>query len=471
MKRNTAARLSLATLLTVAVVTSLSAQAQFYHQTNLVSDLPGMAEINDPQLVNPWGVTHSATSPFWVSDAGKSVATLYSVNPTTGVVSKLSLVVTVPVPSGALFNGSADFGVSLGAASGPALFIFAELNGTISGWNPSVPPPPPSTQSVLAATGTPPAAYTGLALGALANGHQFLYATNPAGNRIDAFDNNFTKTALAGSFTDPTLPAGLAPFGIANINGQLFVSYAPMGGLIFGPGLIDVFDTSGNFVKRFATGGTLFSPWGMVVAPADFGKFSNALLAGNFNLGVSANGKGNISAFDLQTGEFLGLLDGTDGNPLAIDGLWQLIFGNGGSGGNPDVLYFSAGIQGEQHGLFAALNACHGPVISNASASPDLLWPPNHQAVPVTVAYTVTDDCVPAPACTLSVSSNEGEGGGSGNTSPDWTVVDSHTVDLVAERAGTGDGRIYTVTINCKDTLPLSSSAQVVVTVPHSQGN
>jgi hypothetical protein len=294
---------------------------------------------------------------------------------------------------------------------------------------------------------------------------QFLYAANNAAGRIDVFDKNFVQTIVPGTFTDPSLPAGDSPFNIVNLGGSLFVSYT-------GPtGVVNVFDTEGSFVKRFATGGTLNNPWGMVVAPSDFGAFSNALLVGNFNHGDPANGPGHINAFNASTGAFLGLLKGTDGNPLAIDGLWTLIFGNGGSAGNPKVLFFSAGIEKEAHGLFGSLATCHGPVISGASATPSVLWPPNHKLVRDTIDYTVSDDCDAAPVCSLSVSSNEGDGGGSGNTSPDWQVVNAHAVDLRAERAGTGDGRVYTVTINCKDSLPLSSSKAVTVIVPHDQGH
>ena len=449
----------------MAIVLTSPVSAQFYRETKLVSDISGTAAITDPQLINPWGVSHSATSPFWVSDAGANVATLYSVNPTTGVVTKVALTVNIPAPpSGNLFNGTLDFVVSSGGASGPAAFIFAGLNGTISGWNPGVPPPPPSTQATLAATGAPPpAVYTGIAAGVRGAG-QFLYAANVAAGRIDVFDKNFAQTIVPGTFTDPSLPAGNTPFNIVNLGGSLFVSYS-------GPtGVVNVFDTDGNFVKRFATGGTLISPWGMVVAPPDFGAFSNALLVGNFNHGDPANGPGHINAFNASTGEFLGLLKGTDGAPLAIDGLWSLIFGNGGNAGNPKVLFFSAGIENEAHGLFGSLATCHGPIISSASATPSVLWPPNHKLVPVAINYTVSDDCDAAPVCSLSVSSNEGDGGGSGNTSPDSQVVNAHAVDLRAERAGTGGGRVYTVTINCIDSLPLSSSKAVTVTVPHDQG-
>lgn len=164
----------------------------------------------------------------------------------------------------------------------------------------------------------------------------------------------------------------------------------------------------------------------------------------------------------------------TAGASISIDGLWTLKFGNGHNGGISNVLYFSAGIQNQAHGLFGSLAACHGPVTTGVSARPSVLWPPNHQTVPVVVNYTVTDDCDPAPVCSLSVSSNEGEGGGSGNTFPDWMVLDAHNVNLLAERMGTGNGRVYTITVDCTDKAGkagLSSSATVAVTVPHDQGS
>lgn len=480
--KNNARKLSLLTvsLLTKALLTlvaSIPVNAQFYKQTNLVSDVAGSAALQDPMLVNPWGVSRSATSPFWVSDAGKSVATLYSVNPATGAVAKLGLTVTVPIPSGQLFNGiPADFIVSSGTSSGPSLFIFAGLNGKIYGWNPNVPPPAPSTQAQLGAAGTPPAVYTGITVG-LRSGAQFLYAANAAGNRIDVWDHTFTPATLPGNFVDPLLPAGLVPFNITNINGDLYVSYTPANPTVVGPGAINVFDTDGNFIKRFATGGStlpLLDPWGMAVAPGNFGKFANALLVGNFNTGNAGLGPGHISAFSLapgaDNGKFLGVLQGTDGNPISIDGLWQLVFGNGGGGGNPSVLYFSAGIEGQQHGLFASLSACHGPVISGAFASPNVLWPPNNKFVPVMIDYSVTDDCDPAPVCSLSVAAAD-SGGGIDNTADSSRVVDAHAVELLASRNGGGNGRIYTVQISCKDKLPLSTNTQVTVTVPHDRGH
>jgi uncharacterized protein (TIGR03118 family) len=469
MRLNTG-RLSLATGAVMALVAIAPARAQFYKQTILVSNRTDVgAAVIDANLQNPWGVSHSPTSPFWVSDQRTNVSTLYSVNPTTGAVAALSLVVSVPGgPTGQAFNGSGGFVVTSGAAAGPSAFLFSKLNGGISGWNPGVPPPPPSTQAITPVTGTPPpAVYTGMALAMRATG-EHLYAANAAAGRIDIFNNTFTQVSVPGGFADPTLPAGEVPFNVANINSHLLVSYTGPPG---STGVINEFDTDGNFIKRLITDSSLLNPWGMVVAPADFGMFSNALLVGNFNAGNPASGPGHIGAYDAATGAFLGLLKGTDSAPLAIDGLWQLIFGNGVAGaipptqgGNSSVLYFSAGINNQADGLFGSLGTCHGPVITGVSASPNMLWPPNHKFVRVTIGYSVTDDCDPAPACTLSATNNE-------TGASDAVAVDAHTIDLVASREGKGDGRIYVVEVSCKDKLPLSSSASVTVTVPHDQGH
>jgi uncharacterized protein (TIGR03118 family) len=434
--------------------------AQLYRQVNLVSDISGVATITDPLLTNPWGVSFNPTGPFWVSNQGSSTATVYAVSGASDV-SKVALTVNTPgFPSGQVFNGSSGFVVSQGGASGPASFIFAQLNGTISGWNMSVPPPIPpatlSTQAIQAATGAPtPGAYTGIALGTRSSG-TFLYAANNSAGRIDVFDSTFAQVTVPGGFVDASLPPGDLPFNIVNIGGSLYVTYSGT------TGVVNVFDTDGHFVKRFATGGTLLNPWGVALAPADFGKFSNAVLIGSFNFGNPAAGPGRISAFD-QSGAFLGLLEDTTGAPLSIDGLWTLTFGNGQKGGASNVLYFTAGIQGQAHGVFGRLAAC-GPVISGASASPNTLWPPNKKFVSVTLNYTVTDDCDTAPVGSISISSNEG-------APSDAQVVDLHHVNLLAQRSGNGDGRVYTITISYKDSLGLTSSAKVTVTVAHDQGN
>jgi len=456
-------KFSLTSCALMALIPVSPVRAQFYRQTNLVSNRTDVgAAAVDANLRNPWGVSRSAASPFWVSDQGTNVTTLYSVNPGTGAVTVVPLVVAVPSgPTGQAFNSvSTDFLVTSGGATGASVFLFSGLNGGISGWNPGVPPPTPSNQAITPVFGTAPAAYTGMALATRASG-QHVFAANAASGAIDVFNSTFTQVSVPGGFIDPTpLPANAVPFNVANVNGNLLVSYTGPVGMV---GIINEFDTDGHFIKRLVTDLALLNPWGMAVAPADFGMFSNSLLVGNFNAGNSANGPGHISAYDPITGAFLGLLRGTDSAPLAIDGIWQLIFGNGVTG-DASALYFAAGINNQIDGLFGSLGTCHGPLITGASANPNVLWPPNHKFVRVTIAYSIADDCDPTPVCTLSTTNNE-------TGASDAIAVDAHAIDLVATREGKGDGRVYTVVISCKDKLPLSSSSSVIVTVPHDQGH
>lgn len=341
-------RLALAGLFLGALLPTLAptAAAQHYKQTNLVSDISGLASIMDPLLINPWGMSASSTSPFWVSNNGTSTSTLYSVDPITGAVSKIPLNVTIPgPPTGQVFDGTGQFAVSENGNSGSAFFIFAALNGSIYGWNPNV----DGTNALLGGSGMSPAAYTGMTM-ATRGSDPFLYAANIAAGTIDVFDKTYTQVSLPGSFTDPNLPAGDSPFNVANIEGRLFVTYA-------GPvGVVNIFDVDGHFKKRFATGGTLLNPWGIALAPHHFGKLSNAILVGNFNFGDPSVGPGWISAFNSITGAFRGLIEDVPDHPITIDGLWALMFGNGGKGGATNVLYFTAGINQEQDGLFGSLS-------------------------------------------------------------------------------------------------------------------
>jgi uncharacterized protein (TIGR03118 family) len=325
---------------------ALTAGAAGYVQNNLVSDIPG-ADNTDVHLVNPWGIASSPTSPFWVSDNKTGVATLYNTSGTTQ-----ALIVTIPpslggtspsAPTGIVFNGTAVFEVQPGS---PARFIFATEDGTISGWNPDV----NSAAAILKVDNSAAGAvYTGLAIGP-----SFLYASNFSQGIIDVFNSNFGPTTLVGSFTDPNLPSGYAPFNVQNIGGNLFVTYALQDATkhsdVAGPGngFVDVFDTNGNFLRRLISEAQLNSPWGVALAPGQFGQFSNALLVANF-------GDGKINAFDPSTGDFLGTLTDGSGKPIVIDSLRGLIFGNGGTGGDPNTLYFSAGLGGGQHGLFGSL--------------------------------------------------------------------------------------------------------------------
>jgi uncharacterized protein (TIGR03118 family) len=316
-----------------------------YVEKNLVSSVQGMAPNFDPNLQNPWGVSFSATSPFWVSNQITGNSTLYNAS---GVPQ--SLVVTIPGgnPTGQVFNSTAsDFALPVG---GKAAFIFATLDGTIAGWNGGS-----GTTAQIAATENG-ASYTGLALANNGTGN-FLYAANDGQGKIDVFNSTFHLTTLAGSFTDPNLPTGYTPYNIQNLGGKLYVAYENSNG---DGGAVDVFDTNGNFLQRIssnAAGGPLSHPWGMALAPAGFGKFGGDLLVGN-------EGTGAIDAFNPTTGHFDGAMQIFDanGNPFNIGfGLWALNFGIGGSNGNPNTLYFAAGINNETGGLLGAIAAIPEP--------------------------------------------------------------------------------------------------------------
>ena len=339
------------------LITSLSlnsiASAQKYSQTNLVSDVPGIAATTDPNLVNAWGIDFSATSPVWIADNGTGLATLY-----TGAGGIVPLVVTIPPPTGSedtsaptglVFNGSGDFVVTKSGVSGSSVFLFDTEDGTISGWNPTV----DMHHAILAVDNSGvEAIYKGLAIGQ-ADNRSFIYATNFHSGWVEMYDSKFQWVK---NFTDTDLPPGYAPFGIRNINNKLYVTFALQNedkkDDVAGPGLgfVDVFDLNGNKLKRLISHGALNAPWGLVLAPANFGKFSGNLLVGNF-------GNGHISAYDVGTGAFRGQLRNTAGAELAIDGLWGLKFGNGGAAGPTNTLLFTAGPDHEAHGLFGSIQA------------------------------------------------------------------------------------------------------------------
>jgi len=378
-------------------------------QTNLVSDLPGVAAVTDPNLVNAWGISESTASPFWISDNNAGVSTLYQV-PGAGntAVSINPLVVNIPTPvsntggtpTGTVFNQSSGSFSITGlnkngqAASAPAVFLFVTEDGTILGWNPGIDPsgqfagpggvsadaaiavdnsgnnftnPDPSQQ-----TG---AVYKGLAIATAstpiiagdANSTALLYASNFRTGTVEVYDTHFNQvTALpAGAFSDPALPAGYSPFNIQVLNGKVYVSYARQDADrhddAAGPhrGFVDVFNLDGTpglpgGNVRLISRGPLDSPWGLAIAPQGFAGLSAngndpVLLVGNF-------GDGFIHAFDASTGSQLGQLDDPDGEPIQIDGLWALKVGNGGAGGAPNTVYFTAGPFGESHGLFGSLS-------------------------------------------------------------------------------------------------------------------
>ena len=325
-----------------------------FSQVNLVSDIPGLAALTDPNLKNPWGVSFTSASPLWTSNQGTSTADLFVIKGFT--VTQNALEVTMLTtgtgpqgPTGQVNNNTSAFPVN----GTPANFIFASLNGTISAWNNSA-----GTTAQIKAT-TPGAVYTGLAIGSNASG-PFLYAANGAQNRVDVFDGSFTNvtaSAFAGKFVDPNIPAGFVPFNVQNIGGKVYVTYAPGArpaqiSAIEGQGFVSVFDTSGNFIQRLITGGKLASPWGITQAPISFPVFGGDLLVGNFSYAA-----GEINAFNPTTGAFLGTVIS---NP-DFQGLWALTFGNGGNGGDPNILYFTAGLNAETHGLLAAINVVPEP--------------------------------------------------------------------------------------------------------------
>jgi uncharacterized protein (TIGR03118 family) len=338
-------------LATCLVASGIAVAQQHYAQTNLVSDIPGLAAHTDKNLVNAWGIAFGSKSPFWVADNGTGVSTLYNADG-----SKVPLTVTIPppeggkppsTPTGVVFNRSAtDFIITANGVSAPAVFIFVSEDGTISGWNPTV-----NLHRAIRVIDNSRlgSVYKGLAISVTANGGPFLYATNFHDGTVEVYDTNFQ---LVNVFTDIERPAGYAPFGIRVINGKIYVTFAiqdedkhdDVAGK--GHGLLDIFNAPGRLLQRLVSHSVLNSPWGLALAPANFGKFSNALLVGNF-------GDGRISAFNPTTGAFLGSLRKPDGTLVMIDGLWTITFGNQTTPSN--TLFFSAGPDGESHGLFGKL--------------------------------------------------------------------------------------------------------------------
>ena len=328
---------------------------------NLVSDGSVPAAHIDPALINPWGISYGPTGPFWVSDNNSGVSTLYNTSGT-----KLGLTVGIPSPGGAaggtatgqVFNGAGGFTVSGGGKSGSSLFLFATEDGTISGWSPSV----DFTHAIVGVDRSTVglgggAVYKGLAIGAV-GGSSLLYAANFRSGQVEMFDSHFN---LLSTFTDPNVAAGYAPFNVQNLGGTLYVTYALQDSTKHddvagaGNGYVDAFNLDGTFNRRIVSlGGQIDSPWGLDIAPAGFRSFAGDLLVGNF-------GDGTISAFDPISGAFKGKLLGADGNPIVEGDLWGLINGNGGAGGDPNSVYFTAGLVDEAHGLFGSITAIPEP--------------------------------------------------------------------------------------------------------------
>jgi uncharacterized protein (TIGR03118 family) len=360
------------------------ALGQNYTQVNLVSNTSGVAPNTDPSLVNAWGMSRSTTSDWWVSDNKTGLSTLYSGNGT-----KNSLVVTIPAnvnnkntkigsPTGLIFNGSpVNFVLSNGLA---AAFIFSTIDGTIAAWNPTIALAPgaqaPSTHAVTVATTKDGSAYTGLTSSFVGN-TRVLYAANFALGRVDAYDDSFHIFELNGKhprdpqnvpFSDPQIPSNFSPFNVQAIGNNIVVTFAmhEQGSAksIAGPGLgyVDIFTTGGALVQRLDGGDQLNTPWGVTLAPQDFGSFSHDLLIGQFAAGGTTQSSGFIAAYNPTTGHFDGLLKDENGAPISINGLWSLNFGNASAPGSFDAagapgaeLYFTAGPNGGTAGLYGYL--------------------------------------------------------------------------------------------------------------------
>jgi uncharacterized protein (TIGR03118 family) len=340
--------------------------------------MPGLAPHTDPALVNPWGFTVSSRGEFLISDNNGGNAALFAPN---GTALGAPIVMPPPggsppgttgTPTGQVLNTTSDFVISEGGRSAPATALFSTEDGTIIGFNSAVDP----SNGILGADQSPASAvYKGLAMGS-AGGANYLYATNFRSGAVDVFDTHFAlHTFSAGQFADPNAPAGFAPFGIKNINGVLFVTYAKQDAAKHddvegaGNGFIDEFSTKGDFIKRFASGTAaggklteLNSPWGMAVAPHGFGKFGGDLLVGNF-------GDSHVNVFNLKTGHFLGQLDDAKGHPLVLNGgfhgpsnkgLWGIGFGDGKGGAGKHTLYFASGINDEMDGVFGKVTRARG---------------------------------------------------------------------------------------------------------------
>jgi uncharacterized protein (TIGR03118 family) len=333
-------------------------------QTNLVSNLSTVgAQIQDADLQNPWGLALGPKTPLWAADNNSGKATLYSINAGGTTVTKVGLTVDVPggrastqdgpSPTGQVFNGTPGFVVTTAAGSGPALFIFDSESGQLSGWNPTADPTTPGPSTATLEYSSPTAVYKGLAIATTDSG-TFLYAANFHDGTIDVFDSSFHLTHLDGSFTDPSLPSGYAPFGIQELHGLIYVTYALQNAAahddVSGPGhgFVDVYTSDGFLVNRLVSRGALNSPWGLAIAPASFGPFAGKLLVGNF-------GDGTINVYDPFNGRFAGTVRNTQGKPIAIDDLWSLKVGTATTGGTQTVL-FSAGINDEHDGLLGSLN-------------------------------------------------------------------------------------------------------------------
>ena len=377
-----------------AVIISATGFAQHYTQTNLVSNSAGVAPVTDPQLINPWGLSRNSGSPWWVSDQATGFSTLYN-----GAGAKQSLIVTIPpadpankntptgTPTGTIANGSqTDF---LLAPGKPAVFLFSTIDGTLAGWNPTVAlaqgSAPPSTNAVTVIKTTDGSSFTGLT-SAFIDGKRYLYVANFTKGRVDVFDSAFQTVRLSKNgaaedssdqnvstdqrpFVDEKLPNHYVPFNVQAIGNDIVVTYALHEGSspfeTDGPGVgfVDIYSSTGRLLRRLEHGNWLNAPWGVALAPLDFGRFSHDLLIGQFAGGGDTQSSGFIAAYDLATGKFDGLLEDARGKPVAINGIWSLSPGNVSLTNNDPAaapaaeVYFTAGPNHGSGGLFGYLTA------------------------------------------------------------------------------------------------------------------
>lgn len=377
--------LALAALFGHSMIFVAHAQTRGYVETDLVVNrqtggVPSIVDSNgilhvakfaDPNLVNPWGIAESSTSAFWVANAGTGTATLYN-----SEGKPQTLVVSIPdagnplgnggIPTGAVFNPLTGDAFPLSGVDrngdfikAPAVFLFVTKDGSVLGWNPKVNPPgfdPAKVGTYATVVTNTGGAYTGLAIATDAAGTTRLYAANFKGGTVDVFDTSFGLVSSGSMFVDPSLPAGYAPFNVApiTVNGKtrMFVTYTTQDLTKItgqGHGFVNTFDLDGSAPRRFSQHGQLVSPWAVVLTPKGFGELGGTLWIGNF-------GNGQINAFDPMTGELINKVRGPDGKAVVIDKLWTLRFGNGVSGGSANSLFFTAGVNGEQDGLFGSLD-------------------------------------------------------------------------------------------------------------------
>jgi len=344
----------LAAVAAVAIAAPGTAAAQFSVRNLVTDDLMVHAgQITDPGLVNAWGLSYAPTSPFWVSSNGTGEAQLYAVNPATQATTKQGLTVSIPgdgTVTGQAFNSNAS-------AFGGDLFTFVSEDGTISGWRSAL-----GTTAETLVPGSSANVYKGVAFGTI-GGSSYLYAANFRTGAIDVEKGSAAAPSLTGTFADPNLPSGYAPFNVQNLGGTLYVTYAQQDAAKHdevagaGLGLVDSYDLQGHLLGRVATAGTLNAPWGLAIAPGSFGAMAGALLVGNF-------GDGRINAYDPATHAFLGQVQDAGGGLLDIDGLWAISPGNGGNGGSASLLYFTAGPDDESHGIFGVLTPVPEPSLT-----------------------------------------------------------------------------------------------------------